>query len=52
MTHPQALHERAAIARFIEARADKVARHGGRRTARQLRAVAGDVLAEMHLDGR
>lgn len=50
MTHPIAAKERDRIARLIEARADRFARHGGRRTATHLRAVAGDVRAGFHED--
>lgn len=51
MTHPIALAERRRILAYIEARAAKVERHGGKASARQLRVAAGDIEAGMHREG-
>lgn len=41
--------DRAQSVRFIEQKADKLSRNGGRTAARHLRVVASDIRAGIHL---
>jgi hypothetical protein len=41
--------DRDLVVSYIEARADKVERHGGKASARQLRVTASDLRAGLHI---